>query len=115
MVNFVFILINVFFESSEAFAQTLISYNVPGCNFRSGVINANCVPQYIAFLIGQIFMLTGALSLIMIMWGGIEYTLDKLIGGKEKGITRIKHGILGMVVSGLAFFIVNFAVGALKG
>lgn len=115
MVNIITIALTVLLRSSSAFAQTLINYNVPGCDFRSGQIGASCVPSYIAFVIGQIFMLTGALSLIMIMWGGTEYTLDKLIGGKEKGITRIRHGILGMVVSGLAFFIVNFAVGALKG
>lgn len=109
------LLTSLLLTAPSTFAQTLFSYDIPGCDFREGTIGANCVPLYIAFVISNVFMLTGALSVIMIMWGGFEYTLDKLVGGKEKGIKRIQHGILGMVVSGLAFFIVNFAVAALKG
>jgi hypothetical protein len=97
------------------FAQTLINETICGGGLVSGEMDASCIPEYIAYLIQQLFMLTGALSLIMIMIGGFEYTLDKLVGGKEKGVKRIRNGILGLVISGFAFFIVRFAILALKG
>ena len=96
-------------------AQSLINYDITGCNFREGTISASCVPIYIAYLIGEIFKLTGALAVIMIMIGGFEYTLNSLAGGKEKGVKRIKNGILGMVISGFSFFIIQMIILTLKG
>lgn len=98
-----------------AASPTLIDGNVCDGALVTGDMEAKCIPEYIAFLIGQLFKLTGALALIMVMVGGFEYTLDKLVGGKEKGIKRIRNGILGMIISGFAFFIVRFIIITLRG
>lgn len=99
-------------HGSPAYAQSIINDNI--CNFTSGVFDASCIPLFIAGVIGELFKLTGALSLLMIMVGGFEYSLDKLAGGKERGTKRIQNGIIGMVVSAFAFFIVSFIISAIK-
>lgn len=106
----------VFMYAPSVLAQDgIIQVGIQGCDFLSGQIEAKCIPYFIAHTIGELFKFTGALCIIMIMYGGFEYTLDKLAGGKERGIKRIQHGILGMVVSAFAFFIVKFFISAIQG
>lgn len=98
---------------APAISAQIIDYEI--CDFGDGRISASCIPIFIAHVIGEVFKFTGALSILMIMFGGFEYTLDKLAGGKERGIKRIQHGIGGMVISALAFFVVKFFISAVQG
>lgn len=97
-----------------ASAQTpsLIGASVPCAgNFVDGQFAASCIPQYIGYVIGVVFSLTGAIFLIMVMIGGYQYVLGAAnVGSKENGIARIRSGIVGFLVSALAFFIVDFVV-----
>jgi len=55
--------------------------------------------------------LIGAISVIMLIYGGIRYTIS---GGTEKSVTAAKNTILyavvGIVVALLAFALVNFVI-----
>jgi len=55
--------------------------------------------------------LIGAISVIMLIYGGIRYTIS---GGDEKAVTAAKNTILyavvGIVVALLAFALVNFVI-----
>ncbi len=95
---------------------SLIGNDVP-CRdkFLSGQITADCVPQYIAYVIQQVFALTGAICLIVIMIGGFQYALGTVAGGKDKAMATIRYGIIGMIVSALAFFILDFVISAIAG
>lgn len=93
-------------ETASAFA--LITGSIPNCDFASGSFGTDCVPSFIAHVIQQIFTLTGALSLIAIMWGGYEYAFGNLIGGKEKGMARVRWGVTGMIISAFSLFILSF-------
>jgi len=54
----------------------------------------------------------GALSVLMIIVGGIRYVLS---GGKEASITKAKntilYAIIGVIVAMLAYAIINFVIG----
>lgn len=80
-----------------------------GCDFFTGFISADCVPKYIAYLIGEIFKLTGAVFLIMIIVGGYQYVISKAGGGGgEEGKDRVRFAIIGFLVTALSFYIVDF-------
>ena len=117
MKNHVYILVAIVTlvsaQTIDAGNPSLITRELCNGDLVTGVIDDTCAGEFIAHVIKQLFMLTGALSLLMIMVGGFEYTLDKIVGGKEKGVKRIKNGILGLVLSGLAFFIVQFVIQAI--
>ncbi len=100
---------------TKAFAQiSLIGTDVPcGAKFRSGEITADCVPLYIAYLIQQVFSVTGALCLIMLIIGGYEWALGSVAGGKDKAQATIMWAIIGMILSALSFFIVDFVISSL--
>ena len=83
---------------------------IPGCNFKTGELTAECIPNYIGFLIQQVFAFTGAIFLIVLIIGGYQYAFGNIAGGKEKGMERIRFGIIGMIVCALSFFIIDFII-----
>ena len=56
----------------------------------------------------------GALSVVMIIWGGIRYTIS---GGSSSAVSAAKntimYALIGLVIAFLAFAIVNFVLGAI--
>ena len=85
------------------------------CNFVTGEVHADCIPAYIAYVIRQIFVMSGTIFLFVIIYGGYEYALGDMVGGEQKAVARIRYGIVGMVCCGLSFFLVDFVVSALAG
>ena len=61
-----------------------------------------------------ILYIVGIIAVIMLIWGGIRYVLS---GGDSKKVTDAKntvlYAIIGLVISFLAFAIVNFVINAL--
>lgn len=74
--------------------------------FGSGSIFTNVV-NVLLFIIG-------ALSVVMLIWGGIRYTTS---GGQAASVTAAKntimYAIIGLIVAFLAFAIVNWVLTAL--
>lgn len=101
-------------QVSSAQPVSLIGNDVP-CRgkFISGQITADCIPLYIAYVIQQVFKFTGAICLIAIMIGGFQYALGNLVGGKDKALATIRWAVLGMIISALSFFIIDFILSAL--
>jgi len=79
--------------------------NVPETLFGQGSIFTTVV-NVLLFIIG-------ALSVIMLIWGGIRYTTS---GGNSSSVTAAKntimYAIIGLVVAFLAYAIVNWVLGA---
>lgn len=100
---------------AKAYAQiSLIGPGVPCADkFTSGQITADCIPQYIAYLIQQVFALTGALCLIMLIVGGYQWALGSIAGGKDKAKATLLWAITGMILSTLSFFIIDFVISSL--
>jgi hypothetical protein len=65
-------------------------------------------------IINVALFLIGAISVVMLIYGGIRYTVS---GGKQEAVTNAKNTILyavvGIVVAMLAYAIVGFVVGQL--
>lgn len=64
-------------------------------------------------VVNVLLFIIGALSVIMLIWGGIRYTTS---GGSSSAVTSAKntimYAIIGLVVAFLAFAIVNWVLGA---
>lgn len=70
----------------------------------------------IATIINMVFGLIGIIAVIMIIIGGVNYTLSQGDSTKvQKAKNTILYGVIGLVVVLLAFAIVNFVLGALNG
>ena len=65
-------------------------------------------------IVNVLLFLIGAISVIMLIFGGIRYTIS---GGDAGNVTAAKntimYAIIGLVVAFLAFAIVNWVLGAL--
>ena len=70
----------------------------------------------IATIINMVFGVIGIIAVIMIIIGGVNYTMSQGDSTKvQKAKNTILYGIIGLVVVLLAFAIVNFVLGALNG
>ena len=86
------------------------------CDINTGSFEAECIPAFLAHVIKQIFAFSGGIFLIMTLIGGLQFTIPfQSVGGKEKAMGTLRLGIIGMIVSGLSFFILQFIVNALAG
>lgn len=74
----------------------------------------NCTNGLFTTIINIMLYLIGALSVIMLIYGGIRYTIS---GGDSSAVTSAKNTILyaivGIVVALLAYAIVNFVIGGI--
>jgi multisubunit Na+/H+ antiporter MnhB subunit len=65
-------------------------------------------------VVNVLLFIIGALSVIMLIYGGIRYTIS---GGDSNAVTSAKntilYAIIGLVVAILAYAIVNFVLGEL--
>ncbi len=61
-----------------------------------------------------LLFIAGALAVIMIIWGGLRYTIS---GGNASNVTAAKntvmYAIVGLIIAFLAFAAVNFVLGAI--
>ncbi len=101
----------------SANAQSLIpkSGQVGSCNFITGGIHAWCIPDYIAYLLGVIFMFIGAIFLLMIVVSGYKIALSSIGGDKTAGYGTLKMAVLGFIISAFSFFIIDWVVCTIAG
>lgn len=99
----------VLLPSSDTFAQA--------SQIRDGISDvsdgeARPLSEVIKTAVDVLLYFIGALSVIMIIYGGFRYVTS---GGESSGVQSAKNTILyaviGLIVSVLAFAIANFAVG----
>ncbi len=66
-------------------------------------------------VVNVMLFIIGAISVIMLIWGGIRYTTS---GGASAAVTSAKntimYAIIGLVVAFLAFAVVNWVLGAVS-
>jgi len=118
---FVFALVAVF----APVAPAANAQNCEGTGINAGLECANpgdSVPQNLFGGDGSVFttivnvllFLIGAISVIMLIYGGIRYTIS---GGNSANVTAAKntilYAIIGLIVAFLAYAIVNWVLGAI--
>lgn len=118
------------FALVAVFAPLAPTANAAECGSATGGINAgvNCanpgdsVPQNLfngpdsvfTTIVNVLLFLIGAISVIMLIYGGIRYTVS---GGNSANVTAAKntilYAIIGLIVAFLAYAIVNWVLGAI--
>lgn len=99
----------------SAFAQEGIITDVPGCDFTTGILQASCIPSFVAHMIQLLFGFTGILCLFNIMIGGYQIAIGAATGDKEKGKQRITWALIGLILSVAAYLILDVVLSALFG
>ena len=86
------------------------------CGNQTGVSNLFGTGGIITTIINVILFIVGILSVVMLIYGGIKYTTS---AGDTAKVTSAKntvmYAIVGLIVAILAFAIVNFVIGNIKG
>ena len=78
-----------------------------GCAVKTGDIHLWMIPFFITYLIEFIIGLAGLASVLFIVYGGFQYITGGLSDDKESGKKTIKFAIIGLLVSLVAWIIVN--------
>lgn len=103
----------------SALAQTpslIPAGGVPGCDFVSGNLRADCVYLFIAHVIQVIFGFTGGVCLILIMISGFRLLFAVITGGdKSSGFEMLRWALIGFVTSACTFFIIDFIISTIAG
>ncbi len=72
---------------------------------------AGALDNMIINVINAILGVVGLIAVVMVILGGISYMTSAVDAGKvKKGKDTILYGIIGLVIVGLAFAIVNFVI-----
>lgn len=63
-------------------------------------------------LVNTLIFIVGILSVVMIIWGGIMYTISTGDAGRiKKAKDTLTYSIVGLIIAILAFAIVNWVIG----
>jgi len=95
-----------------ATAQTVkIITNIgPQCDFKTGKLQASCIPFFIGHLVEQIFGIISVLFLINVMIAGYQLATGSLSGDKGKGKDRLLWSVIGLIVSACSFLILDLVL-----
>lgn len=81
--------------------------NILGCGIKTGTIKLWMVPFYIRFLLQFVIGIAGLAAVGGIIYGGFTYLFAGLSDDKEKGKKAILYGIVGFVMTLVAWVVVN--------
>ena len=81
------------------------------CVAGHGLQNNKTLEQIVNEIVNMILYIVGILAVVMVIVGGIQYTLS---AGDQAKVTKAKnmivYGIVGLVIAILAYAIVNFVI-----
>lgn len=73
-----------------------------------------CIPVFIGYFVDALLGIFGAIFLILIIWGGVQYMFAQGDTDKvQKAQQTIKNAILGMIIVAASYAIANFVLDAL--
>lgn len=86
--------------------------DLTSCSDISNANNENNLMDTLNVIINVVIGIVGFLAVVMIIYGGVQYTTSAGAADKVKSAKdTIMYGIIGLVVALLAFAIVNFVLG----
>lgn len=95
-------------EHVSAQGLSIITSGIPGCNFQTGKLEAQCIPQFIGHVIVVVFQVISVLFLINVMFGGYQIAMGAWQGEKTAGKDRLTWSVAGLIVSVSIFTILDF-------
>lgn len=86
-----------------------------GCAISTGRISLEMVPYFIKYLSNYVLGLISLVALLFVVIGGVLYTGGTMVEQKDQGKAYIKNALIGMVISFLAWSIVNVVLSIVTG
>lgn len=83
---------------------------VLGCGIKTGNITLWMVPFYIRYILQFILSIAGLVAIGAIIYGGYFYMFAGVSDDKDKGKKAIFNGIIGFVITMVAWTIVNIVI-----
>ena len=94
----------------------IITDGIPGCNFRTGKLEAKCIPLFIAHLIQVLFSLISIFFILNVLYAGYQMAISYGQGnGMGEGKDRLYWSIAGVIVSVCSFLILDLVVTVISG
>ena len=84
--------------------------DVLGCGIRTGQIRLWMVPFYIRYMLEFVIQISGLACVASTVYGGFLYLFAGVSEDKDKGKKAITYGVIGMVITFLAWGIVNIFI-----
>ena len=84
--------------------------NLLACGIRIGEIHLWMIPYYMRFVLEFIIQISGLACVAATVYGGFLYLFAGVSEDKDKGKKAITYGVMGMVITFLAWGIVNIFI-----
>ncbi len=102
----------------DVLPPTLIGENITpntilACGIRTGDIKLWMVPYYIRFMLEFIIGLAGLIAVAGTVYGGYIYMFGGISEEKEKGKKAIMYGVIGMIMTLVAWAVVSIFIALL--
>ncbi|MBI5754197.1 hypothetical protein HZA40_03590 [Candidatus Peregrinibacteria bacterium] len=98
----------------EIAEDTAIS-EVLACGIKTGSIHLWMIPYYIKYILQFIIGIAGLVAVGGIVYGGYLYLFAGVSSEKDKGKKAIQYGIIGMVMTLVAWAFVNIIISLFTG
>jgi len=87
--------------------------NVLGCAIKEGKVKLYMIPYFIQAILEFIIGISGIVSVAAIVYGGYFYLFAGVSEDKDTGKKAIQNGLIGMVISLMAWTVVNIVISLL--
>jgi hypothetical protein len=87
--------------------------NILGCGIKTGNIKLYMIPYYIRAILEFVIGISGLACVGAIVFGGYWYLFAGISEDKEKGKKAILYGLVGMVLTLVAWAVVNILISLL--
>ena len=89
--------------------------SVLACGIKTGQIRLWMLPYYMRFILELVIQISGLACVAATVYGGFLYLFAGISEDKDKGKKAITYGVIGMVITFLAWAIVNIFIVLLTG
>ena len=87
--------------------QGIITGTVTGCDFQTGQLTRECIPNFVAHVIDVVFQLTGTFFILNILYAGYQIALGPITENKEAGKNRLRWALIGAFLTVCSFVLVD--------
>ncbi len=92
-----------------------LGQSVLACGIKTGQIRLWMLPYYMRFILELVIQISGLACVAATVYGGFLYLFAGISEDKDKGKKAITYGVIGMVITFLAWAIVNIFIVLLTG
>lgn len=100
---------------TDDFNADVTETDILGCGIKTGDIKLWMIPYYIRYVLEFIIQIGGLVAVGGIMYGGYLYLFAGISEDKDKGKKAILYGVIGMVLTLVAWALVNIVIAIVTG